>query len=314
VLNHIIPYSTEVWMVLVTVVMVAYTLLGGMRTITVSDVIQFAMMMAAILILFPYALSYTPDFIAKTPAENLTPFTYLHDTPQDAVRWTILLLFLPMTSAPLYQRFFASLDNVDKKKALAYSVVAYFIMDMILLSCGMIAAANAETLGITEENADVALLILGYTILPNLIKIFFIVGMFSATFSSADSWIHAGASSLSYDVFRRVFRWSDKKLLLASRFSVVFLGGLSLVLALWFGDIIAAISFMFTVWISGIVFPTTVALLGRKMTENAALTSMAAGSLSAILCGVHPLAGVDPLFVGLGFSVLVGLIARKLDL
>ena len=165
-----------------------------------SDVIQFVLMLAVLVLLLPFAVKSSPDFLSNIPAENLSPLSYFNMLPQDAIRWTILLLFLPMTSAPLYQRFFSTLPSVSKKKAMVWSVAAYLVVDVILLATGMIAFANTAGLGIDETNADVAVVRLGLAVLPDFLKAFFAIGLLAAIMSTADSWLHAGASSLAYDV------------------------------------------------------------------------------------------------------------------
>jgi len=309
-MHYLYPLSVELWMTLVALVVITYTLLGGLRAIAYSDVLQFMLMVAALAVVVPYAIAYSPDFIAKTPGENLSPIPYLRMFPQDAIRWTILLVFMPITAAPLYQRFFASMPSVNKKKAILYSVAIYFAIDMIVLCAGMIAAANSEALGITEANADIALLILGFNILSKPLRILLALGLLAAIMSTADSWTHSGASSLSYDLLRRMGNFSEKTLILASRFFVFALGLLSLILALYFQDIITALVFLLTVWTSGILLPTLAALSGRRLSERAALASIFVGGTSSILWGLYPLYAIDPLFVGLFLAFAASALAQ----
>ena len=297
---HVIhPVSAEFWMCAVTLVVVAYTMMGGMRAVAISDAFQFALVLTALIILLPYAFELTPNFIDLTPPENLTPFTYSSMFPQDAVRWTILLFFLPITSAPLYQRLFASSSNLDRRKAIIASIIVFFAVDAIVMASGMIASINAETLGLSEENADIAFIILGYSILPGALKALFTLGILAAIMSTADSWIHSGASSLSYDVLGRLKPMSDEQMIYASRLFVVLLGFASLVLALYFQDVLAALVFLLTVWVAGILIPTVTALAGKKIKERSAIASIAAGGIASIIWGLHPFVPIDPLFIGL---------------
>ncbi|MFH0860081.1 MAG: sodium:solute symporter family protein [Candidatus Altiarchaeota archaeon] len=311
IMNVLMPYSTEGWMIAITAVVILYTLLGGMRSVAHSDMIQFTIMALSFAILLPYALKYSPDFLSNVPGENLDPLAYFRMLPQDAIRWTILLLFLPITSSPLYMRFFASLKKVDRKKALAGTVMIYFAIDMILLSSGMIAYANSEKLGITEENADISLLILGLNALPKGLTAVFIVGLLAVMMSTADSWLHAGASSLAYDILKRRQANSESSLIMASRLFIIVLGVGSLLIALYFFDIIEALSALLTVWISGVLVPTMAALLSVRMSSRAAALSMILGTSASVLWTVTPIMPVDPLFVGIFFSLAGALLGRK---
>jgi len=304
IMHMIHPISPTIWMALVSAVVVVYTILGGMRSVSYSDVIQFVLMLAVLVLLLPFAVKSSPDFLSNIPAENLSPLSYFNMLPQDAIRWTILLLFLPMTSAPLYQRFFSTLPSVSKKKAMVWSVAAYLVVDVILLATGMIAFANTAGLGIDETNADVAVVRLGLAVLPDFLKAFFAIGLLAAIMSTADSWLHAGASSLAYDVLGKAKKMSEREMVSASRVFVALLGAMSLALALYFKDIIAALTFLLTVWISGILIPTLTALKGIRIKEKSALASIFAGGVSSVYWGLATPYPVDPLFVGLGASIL----------
>ncbi len=311
IMHFIQPVSPEFWMTAVTAVITVYTLLGGMRAVSYSDVLQFVIMIAGLLILLPFALQYSPDFINQIPAESKNPFSYSSMFPQNALRWAILLLFLPITSAPLYQRFFATQPKVNRKKAIVYTILFYMIVDVIVLTSGLIAQANAETLGISEENADIAFIILGLTILPAPIKILFSLGMLAAIMSTADSWLHAGGSSLAHDVLRKLSKTSEEKLVVASRILILALGLVSLALALYFNDFLTALTFLLTVWISGILVPTLAILSNKKITEKSAFYAIIAGGLSSIIWGlINPLP-IDPLFVGLAFSFSEALLFNR---
>lgn len=310
-MHYIQPVSAEAWMVLVSAVVVLYTLYGGMRAVSYSDVLQFLLMVAALLVLFPYALSYSPNFIKETPSENLSPLPYMQMFPQDAVRWTLLLLFLPITSAPLYQRFFASLPKTNRRKAVAFSILIYFVIDIIVLSSGMIASVNSQALNLSEENADISLLVLGLSVLPRALKVLFALGLLAAIMSTADSWLHAGASSLAYDVYRRIRPSGDARLVSVSQVFVFVLGLLSLTLALYFKDVLAALTFLLTVWVSGILPATLAALFDFRLSGKAALASILAGGASSIAWGLKPPLAVDPLFIGLFFSFSSALILES---
>jgi SSS family solute:Na+ symporter len=311
IMHYLYPLSPEFWMIVVAAVVVVCTLLGGLRGIAYSDVLQFLLMVSALTIALPYAVNYSPDFISRTSPENLSPVSYLRSFPQDAIRWTIILILMPITAAPLYQRFFASMPKVSRKKAIVCSVFAYFVIDMIVLCSGMIAAVNSEELGLDESNADIALMVLGFKVLPQPLRVLLVLGLIAAVMSTADAWTHSGASSLSYDILRRMGNFSEKTLILASRFFVFVLGVLSLILALYFQDIITALVFLTTVWTAGILLPTVAALTGRKLSEKAALASIFFGGASSIMWSLKPLYAIDPLFVGLFFSFAAAAIARK---
>jgi Na+/proline symporter len=297
------PLSLELSMVLITSVVVVYTLMGGMRSVVYSDFLQFFLMVAAMFVIVPFAVGYNPFFMQVLPPESYNPFAII--SIQEILVWCTLLFFLPITSSPLYQRIFASSKGVSIKKVLILSVLIWALIDLTIIISGMVASASFSL-----DDPDMALLKLGEKVLPYGLQILFFIGLLAAIMSTADSFLHGGATSLAYDFFGGLRRLSERRLLLLSRLCVALLGIISLIIALAFREIIPALIFLLTVWISGILIPTMAALLGYKLRERAALGCMVLGALSSTIWKAFPLAGVDPLFVGLGVSIVAALVLK----
>ncbi|MEA3254431.1 MAG: sodium:solute symporter family protein [Candidatus Altiarchaeota archaeon] len=304
ILELVTPLSLEISMVLVFSVIVLYTLLGGMRSVIVSDLMQFGLMLLALIIIVPYMLAPTNLQFESLPKEFWNPFNYLD---QETLVWCILLFFLPITSAPLYQRIFASAKGVNIKKAILYSVIIWIAIDAIVLLSGLVSSVNYEL-----DDPDQAIFILGSSLLPPVLQAVFFIGLLSAVMSTADSFLHSGASSLAHDVYGGITGSTEVKTVTISRLLVIVLGFISLLLALYFQQIVPALIFLLTVWISGILVPTLSALLNYRLNEDAAFCSIVFGSAAAVIWRFLPLMEIDPLFIGLGCSLLVAVIVDKL--
>jgi SSS family solute:Na+ symporter len=217
---------------------------------------------------------------------------------QDIVVWCILLFFLPITSSPLYQRIFSSAPHVDAKKAIFYCLILWVLIDSAVVAAGLLSVSYSFA------NPDMAFIAVGRDILPDALHAVFFVGLLAAVMSAADSYLHAGASSLVHDVYRPLFRKNDAQLVFASRIFVVFLGAVSLLLAFYFQQIVPALVFTLTVWTAGILVPTLAALFDLRLSHRAAYFSIVAGAFSAFVCRFFPITTYDPLLVGLAASVL----------
>ena len=295
------PLSLESGMFLIFAIIVVYTILGGMRSVVISDLIQFSLMLLALLVLVPYFFMSTNLSFWKLPHAFWNPFGYL--SIQEIFVWCILLFFLPITCAPLYQRIFATMNGVSVRKALLISLMIWIIIDAIVLSAGLISRINYEL-----ADPDQAIIALALNRLPKILQVIFFVGFLSAIMSTGDSFLHSGASSLAYDVYRRISqKKSEIGIVNMSRILVAVLGIISLLFALYFKEIVPALIFTLTVWISGMLVPTIAALFHFRLKENAALSSIIAGSVTAIFWKFFPLLDVDPLFVGLTFSLISSL-------
>ncbi|MBN2013966.1 MAG: sodium:solute symporter family protein [Candidatus Altiarchaeota archaeon] len=286
-------------MLLFSVVVVFYTLLGGMRSVVVSDFLQLGFMLLSLLILLPYLLSAGPGSL---PHEFLNPVSLMD--PQEILVWCVLLFFLPITSSPIYQRIFASAPSVDLRKAILLSIVVWMLIDSVVVLSGLVSIQYGL------DDPDQAIFAVGSNLLPPILQAVFYIGLLSAIMSTADSFLHAGASSLSHDLFRR-FSDDDRFLVPFSRLMVFSLGFLSLLLALYLQRIIPALIFLSTVWTSGILVPILSALFSIRLSSSAAFSSILCGSLAAVFWHFLPLAAVDPLFIGLSCSLISASVVNK---
>jgi SSS family solute:Na+ symporter len=250
----------------------------------------------------PFVLSdLRPDIISGVPAGYLNPFSYI--SAQDIAVFFILLFFLPITSAPLYQRVFASESEACSRKSMLYSIAIWMAVDAAVILGGFAALRLVPDLA----DPDMSLIALGAA-LPVVAKSIFFVGLLAAIMSTVNSFLQSGASSLAYDVFRH-FKpaTSEGQLLALSRLLVIVLGILSLILALWFQMIVPALLFTLSMWTAGVLVPTLAALMGKKLGKDTALYSLLGGALSSLAWKIVQPFDIDALFVGLGFSLLVAI-------
>jgi len=299
------PVSLELGMGLMTFVLVVPVVIGGMRADVTTDIVQFVLMVLMLILLVPFALD--PQSLGDLPAGHLDPFASL--SVQEIAVFTVALFFLPITSAPLYQRLFVSKSEAEARRAMLISIAVWVLIDIVIVLGGLAAARLLPAL----EDPDVALIELGRT-LPLVGQTVFFVGLLAVIMSTVNSFLQSGASSLAYDVWRHVRpSTGEKKLLTLSRVFVVALGLLSLALALWFRAVVPALLFTLSMWTAGILIPTLAALFGIKLSQPVALSSLLGGTISSLVWQILQPLPVDALFAGLGGSLLVTLVARQVE-
>lgn len=291
----------EVAMGVMACVLIVPVAIGGMRADVRTDAVQFVLMLLTLIIIAPFASQAISD-LNVAPQGYLNPFSYI--SAQEIAVFSTLLFFLPMTSAPLYQRFLVADSEASSKKAVLYAVAIWMAVDSIIILCGFAALSLFPHL----PDPDMALVALG-TALPLVGRGLFFVGLLAVIMSTANSFLQSGASSLAHDALRH-FRptTSRRTLLTLSRLFAIALGVASLSLALWFKMIVPALLFTLSMWTAGVLVPTLAALTGRKLRKNAALMSMLAGVLSSLAWKIAQPLDVDALFVGLGFSLLTAIV------
>ena len=291
----------EMAMFIMTLVLVMPIALGGMKADVMTDIVQFVLMLFTLGLVALFIFSLRLDLTAGLPVEYLDPLAFI--SAQEIAVFFILLFFLPVISAPLYQRFFASASEAGSRKSVLYSVAIWMAIDSIIVLCGF----AAQQLFPDLVDPDMSLIMLG-TVLPIAGRGLFFVGLLAAIMSTVNSFLQSGASSLAYDVCRH-FRpaTSEGQLLVLSRLFVIVLGLLSLILALWFQRIVPALLFTLSMWTAGVLIPTLAALIRRQLGKDTALYSLLAGALSSLIWKIVQPFEVDALFIGLGCSLLVAI-------
>ncbi|MDY7039762.1 MAG: sodium:solute symporter family protein [Chloroflexota bacterium] len=298
----------EMAMIIMTLLLIVPVAIGGMKADVRTDVLQFVLMLLTLSVVVPLAfmVSLRLGLTSGVPEGYLDPFAYM--SAQEIAVFCVLLFFLPITSAPLYQRLFVSESEASSRKSVLYSVAIWIVIDSTIILCGFVALQLFPHL----EDPDMSLVLLG-TALPAVGRGIFYVGLLAAIMSTVNSFLQSGASSLAYDVFRYLRpTTSTGQLLALSRFLVVLLGLLSLILALWFQMIVPALLFTLSMWTAGILVPTLAALIGWGLREDTALYSLLGGALSSLAWKIVQPFDVDALFIGLGFSLIVAIASELL--
>jgi SSS family solute:Na+ symporter len=299
ILSLFTSMPVEVAMGVMAFVLIVPVVIGGMRADVKTDIAQFVLMLLMLGTVLSFLLGQGLDLTVDVPAGY---FELGHSmSMQEIAVFFVTLFFLPMTSAPLYQRFFASESEASARRSLLYSVAIWMAIDSIVLVCGFSALRLFPNL----NDPDMALILLG-TALPAVGKAIFFLGLLAAIMSTVNSFLQSGASSLAYDAFR-YFRpeTSPGRLLVLSRVFVVLLGLLSLILALRFQMIVPALLFTLSMWTAGMLVPTLAALTGKRLREKTALYSLLGGAFASLVWRIWQPCDVDALFVGLGVSLLV---------
>ena len=307
ILSMFTSIPLEVAMGVMTLVLVLPVVMGGMKADVATDIVQFILMLFMLGITAPFILSQRLDLNSGIPPGHLNPFSYM--STQEIAVFFVSLFCLPITSAPLYQRLFASESEACSRRSVLYSIAIWMAIDSIVVLCGFAALRLHPGL----QDPDTALIALG-TAMPALARGAFFVGLLAAITSTVNSFLQSGASSLAYDVIRHLRPTSSEGQLLAlSRLFVILLGLLSLTLALWFQMIVPALLFTLSMWTAGMLIPTLAALTGRRLKKGTALYSLLGGTLSSLAWKIWQPLDIDALFVGLGFSLLVAAVSETVD-
>ena len=265
------------------VVVLIYTVSGGMWAVTLTDVVQVSLLAIGLVIIMPFAIAEAGGFdniIASLNPSDLSigpgKVTCVNDVTYYIGNWIIMGLGC-MVGQDLIQR---SLSSRSAKVAVSSSVISgflYLLIGMIPIVIGFSARIifakyniTAETMGGDLENQvmpRIAIMVLG-SIHPFIMTVF-LAALVSAIMSSADSSLLAGSSLLVRNVVGNLFPVEDPKIMLRrTRIATIVLLVIATVLAFTSKSIYALMVNCWTSQLVVVFLPVIIALYVPKASRS----------------------------------------------
>ncbi len=262
-------------------IMLTYTMLGGLWAVTVTDFIQFIVMAIAVLILVPLSINESGGFIAAF--SNITPdrLNILHPPEYDLLyfitNFVFVILGTSSVSWSLIQRFY-SVPNEREARKLGWFVIALFLISSPLIMLPAFLAPNFLSIAPDQDGMIYALITV--KLLPTGLIGLVIAAMFAATMSMLSSDYNVAANVLTNDVYFRHINKnaSQKNLVMVGRIMTIVVGLLSLGVAFFMlklgGEgLFRGMMQLFGIFTAPVAIPMIFGLLSNKITKNGAILS-----------------------------------------
>ncbi len=295
----------------------AYTFLGGLWAVLVTDFVQFVVLVAAVFVLVPLSLGRVGGwsaFIEGTPPGFFSPTSEKYSGIYLLTFLTIMTLGY-CTRWSFVQRYYSVPSDRDARK------VGYLVAVLNLVSAPLMffpaMAARIYMPGIEDTNQVYALVC--RELLPVGMVGMMIAAMFSATMSMLSGDYNVVAAVLTNDVYRRLLdrQASEKHLMLVGRIATILVGLLAILIGLLVAeaqgedDLFQLMVKLFAVFLPPIAVPMMLGLLVRRVSYTGAMTGFLAGILvgtvSYALGAKYPTLRWEPVITSLTLSTtLVG--------
>ncbi len=286
------------------VIVIAYTTLGGMWSVTITDLVQWVIMTLGMLIAIPIALGQAGGLSGLRA--NLDP-SFFDPTAIGGDRiftWFLLYFLGLMIGQDIWQRVFTAdsprTAKIGNLGAGAYSI-AYGLATAFL---GMIALVLVPGV----DNPDFALPTLILERIPTGLSGLILAGFISAMMSTADAALLASSTLFTNDVYRRFIRPDapEERYKLVSRVGIVVLGAVMIVAAVWIGDVLNALTLAYNILTGAIFVPILGAFFWKGGTWQGALVSIVVSSVAVVVAMiVHGFAANSPIVIGLVTSAVL---------
>lgn len=307
-------YASSV--VIVVLVITAYSIMGGLWSVTLTDIVQFILIVCGLSLAVPFALHKAGgwDTVAATiPSAKLDWI--------DGAGWKTVLTLLVMYVSSFaigqetVQRFFAARDGRTAAIGTllaAASFVAFAFVPAVLgiVAFSMVQTGQLDAAVIAEQGNRYVLPTMALQVLPSWLVGIVFAALISATMSSASSDLLAAGSIIANDIYAKLVQRTvtNQAVLKTARVAMVVIALCSMPIALDSqSSIIGILMFSFSLRAAGAFVPYVLGHYWKRANAWGAWLSIAAGSSFVIASqiGIVPKSSWDPLIPAIAISLVI---------
>ncbi len=295
------------------IVIFAYTALGGMWAVAITDFIQMLIIVIGLVVLLVVVLADVGGWSAIAPQLDANTFRMLplENTMEQWLNylraWMIIGL-VDLSAQSLFQRVAAAESERVAQNSFYIGSFGYLACGLIPVFLGIIGSVTMPDLASTET----VIPLMAIEHLHPVAVAIFVGAMLAAIMSSADSALLASASVLSKNVLPLIKRDPSPRLtLLVARWAIPVCGVFALVTAMQIQLVFDLMVDANILGLAAIIVPFIMGLWWKKANRSGALSAMAAG-IVAWLTTLLTAPTLPADFIGLGASFITMLIVTPL--
>ncbi|NIF15975.1 sodium:solute symporter [Pantoea sp. Cy-639] len=293
-------------------VVVVYSTIGGMWSLTLTDIVQFVIKTVGLMfILLPVCLYKAGGWdmlVAKLPASSFSWTSIGWDT---IITYFLIYFFGILIGQDIWQRVFTARDEKVCQRA---GTTAGIYCVLYGLACALIGmAAHVLMPDLVNPNNAFAEMIKGQ--LPEGIRGLLMAAALAAMMSTASAGLLAASTTLTEDLLPKL-RGGKQSSLGVNRLFTLITGLVVLAIALAVNDVISALTLAYNLLVGGMLIPLIGAIFWKRATTAGAIASMSLGFTTALFFMFKDgLEANTPIYyslaIGLVSFVVVSLASRK---
>jgi SSS family solute:Na+ symporter len=306
-------------LLLMGIIAVLYTSLGGMKAVIYTDTVQWIILLTGLtFIATPFALKSVGGWSVVKDTLGVEFLKLNNVSWQQLINWAFTIIPIWFVGMTLYQRIYASRDEKSARRAwFIAGLFEYPVMAFLGVFLGMLSRVAVEQGLFTQYtlatiDPELGLPVLLKTILPVGFMGMVMAVYFSAIMSTADSCLMASSGNILTDVLGK---HGGKNSLKYSQVLTLIIGALALFLAMHMGNVLELMLLSYAFMVSGLLVPVLAAFFTNRPSSLAALLAMLGGGLTtSILVGLKlelPL-GLEANIFGIAVSLIVYAVTTSL--
>ena len=289
------PFSLETCIIVLGLMVILYTALGGLWAVLVTDVLQFVILLAAVLIVVPLALERTDGFgafVQKVPADFFNVFN-----GEYTLGFTLAFVLYHITyiggSWAFVQRY-TSVRTPQESKKVAYLFAGLYSVSPFLWMLPPMIFRSLQP-NLTGLQSEGAYMLMAQLVLPAGLVGLMLAAMVSATASTANTLLNMLAAVFTNDVYKKLINptASETGLVRIGRTMTVVFGFITIGIALAVPHIGGLVNLVLSVGaISGgsLLLPVVWTLFSKRQNARSILTvSLISLSIGVFFKFISPL-------------------------
>jgi SSS family transporter len=299
------------------VLLLAYTVVGGMLAVVYADFVQMIIMLLGTVVALPLALRQIGGAGNLLHYAELTnPLALDWGTLPAALLFTMgLAFFLGSVATPeKIVRLYSMRDMHQIRRGILLTIVLVVTLNLMIMVLGLVSVVLFPSL----PTGDLAMPMIARAVLPAFIGSLMLAAITSAIMSTAEALLIVAGSALSEDIFQTFFERSasPRRRLIVGRIGVFVVGVAPLLFVLTGvgkGELIQLIVLLFSALMAASFFaPVIGGIFWRRATREGAIAAMLGGVAAAGAWKLWGAEAIDPVLPGFAVSVAAYVIVSLL--
>ncbi|MEO0330500.1 MAG: sodium/solute symporter [Bacteroidota bacterium] len=285
------PLSLDVAIIAAGVIVVIYTVTGGLWAVIVTDAVQFIVLICSTLILIPLTFQAAGGLgeIINTVPEHFTLFNGPKGAPLYLLAYYVMVAIKFNGNWAFIQRFYSVKNERAGRKMGVASAVLFLIFPLLFL----LPPITAQVILPELSNPEMAYVSVALEVLPTGIMGILLAAMFAATMSSLDSEYNVVANVITNDIYKRKVNptASDRELMNVARVVTLLIGGLVISGAFFigiFGGAFEANKLLTALFAIPLIIPVVMGVLFPRPKASGAIASLVAGVITGLVLNYLP--------------------------
>ena len=309
VFNVILGLSPSAAILLAGGIVVLYCVVGGMWSVTLTDILQFVIMTIGIfLILLPLSISQAGGFSGMREQLPASYFDFTAIGGSTIFAYFLLFFFGIMIGQDIWQRVFTARSGTIAR----WGGVAAGVYCLLYAVAGALIGSAAKAILPNLATPDNAFAQVTKVALPAGLSGLVLAAALAAVMSTASATLLASSTILANDVFAEFFSRGGNRVRLSRVFTLI-VGVVVLVISLLVKDVVGGLTVAYDLLSGALLVPIIGALFWPRATGAGALAAMAAGGIVVVaLMLVQGLFANGPIIYGILTSLVVFVVVSLL--